>query len=458
MYWGSMSSNQREALMNLVLSVEEVKPDFLENESLLNGITLTWFQCFAIEHCYLSKGSIVSLGTGLGKTMTAIGYMLKVFNDFKSDNKIGIFFCLPESLHQISNDFMEYTNLKVYTVSGQADDLFALRFIKLDTNIALVISYEALYSIAFANWFIDNISNIAVTVFDEAHELSQTSLVNSYVKQICKKVKNKMALTATPITRSPEQVIRLLTFFDDTMIPGGLKFLDEYKICDQDFKVIDYKHLENFSNDIYPRYVSWTRKELGLCGHYHPYVLSVEPTKEQKACSLKDSYKVIKGDPESRQAKTFYELVKFLTSKNKIGLCYAYNREISEQLCSHLQSMGVRAVVVNGEPQNKRIREQVIHLFQNGEIDILITNLTMSLNLACDYLIFWQFTNRAIQMLGRCERGFLVKDLDIYLIITRDTVEYEQYQNNVFKRCKWLEESLGKDIDVFRGLSEALGG
>lgn len=457
MFFGSMPSDMQEALMNLAVSTQEISPDFLKNDSLLNGLTLTWFQCFCIEHCYISKGSIVSLGTGLGKTMTAIGYILKVFKDY-STPQYGIFFCLPESVNQIAGDFMEYTDLKVYTLTGQSEHINALKSVKLTENIALIISYEALYSIDFANWFVENLSNIAVTVFDEAHELSQTSLVNSFVKQICNKVENRMALTATPITRSPEQVIRLLSFFDKYMIPGGLKYLDPYKIYNQDFEVVDYKHLDNFSTDIYPRYVSWTRKELGLCGNYHPYVLEVEPTDEQKACALKDSYKIIKGDPNSKQAQVFYKLVSYLTSQNKVGLCYAYNREISEQLCQRLIDMGIRAVVVNGDPKNKQIRDQVIKLFHSGEIDILITNLTMSLNLACDYLIFWQFTNRAVQMLGRCERGFLVKDLDIYLIITKDTVEFEQYQNNVFRRCKWLEESLGKDIDVFRGLSKAIGG
>lgn len=457
MHWGTIPADTQEKLMNLVLSIEETTPYFLKNESLLEGLTLTWFQCFAIEHCFLSKGSIVSLGTGLGKTMTAIGYILKVFNEIPNA-KFGIFFCLPESLTQISEDFLEYTNLPVYKISGKADDIYTLKFVKLESNTALVISYEALYSIDFANWFVENMKDISVTIFDEAHELSQTSLVNSFVNQICQKIEYRMALTATPITRSPEQVIRLLSFFDDTMIPGGIKYLEPYKIYNADYELVDYKHLDNFSLDIYPRYVSWTRKELGLCGNYHPYVLEVEPTDEQKACSLKDSYKIIKGDPNSKQAKVFYKLVEYLTSQSKIGLCYSYNREISEQLCERLQEMGVRALVVNGDPKNKQIREQVIKLFQSGEIDILITNLTMSLNLSCDYLIFWQFTNRAIQMLGRCERGFLVKDLDIYLIVTKDTVEVEQYQNNVFKRCKWLEEGLGKDIDVFRGLSKALGG
>ncbi len=456
MFWGSMNKKQIDAMMQLTLSLEKENPNYLENETLLNGMTLAWFQCFCVEHCYISKGSIISLDTGLGKTMTAIAFMIKVLQNF--DGHIGIFFCLPESIEQCVRDFRECCEYKIISVTGESDHIYRLSQTYIDDTVILVCSYKALYSCEFANWFVKNNNLIKVTVFDEAHELSNKSLVNSYVKAISAKVEYRMALTATPITTSPKQIISLIELFDMKMIPGGQAFLRNYEVRNADFELVDYKHLDNFSNSIYPRYVSWTRSELGLKGNYHSYVLEVEPTEEQKNCSLKDSFKIIKGDPESKQAKTLYALVSYLTSHNKVGLCYAYNREISEQLCSHLRELGIRAFVVNGDVDNKRVRQQVIELFHHGEIDLIITNLTMSLNLACDYLVFWQFTNRSVQMLGRCVRGFMIKDLDIYIIVTKDTIEIEQYQENVYKRCKWLQESLGKDVETFKEISNAIGG
>jgi superfamily II DNA or RNA helicase len=451
-----MNKKQIDAMMKLTLSLEDENPDYLGNSDLLNNMTLAWFQSFCVEHCFISKGSIISLDTGLGKTMTAMAYMVKVLNNF--DNHIGIFFCLPESIEQCTNDFKEGCSYKVIPVTGESDSIGKLTYKNIQDTTILVCSYKALYSIEFANWFVKNNHKIKVAVFDEAHELSNKSLVNSYVKAISGKVEFRMALTATPITTSPKQIISLIELFDSNMIPGGQAFLRDYEVRNADFELIDYKHLDNFSNEIYPRYVSWTRSELGLKGNYHSYVLEVEPTPEQKACSLKDAFQIIKGNPDSKQAEVFYRLVKYLADQHKVGLCYAYNRDISEALCSRLRSMGIRAFVVNGDTENKKIRQQVIELFHHGEIDIIITNLTMSLNLACDYLIFWQFTNRSVQMLGRCVRGFMIKDLEIYIILTKDTVEVEQYQENVYKRCKWLEESLGKDVETFREISRAIEG
>lgn len=457
MFWGSMTTGQVQEMMDLTLSLEADEPAYMKNECLLNDKILTWFQCFCVEHGYISKGSIISLDTGLGKTMTAMAFMIKVLQN-TSKGKLGIFLCLPESIEQITKDFRDGCSCKIISVTGESESIAKLqRYSLMDTTI-LVCSYKALYSLNFANWFVKNNNYIQVVVFDEAHELSNKSLVNSFAKAISDKVEYRMALTATPITTSPKQIISLIELFDKKMIPGGQSFLRNYEIRNADYELIDYKHLDNFANEIYPRYVSWTRAELGLKGDYRSYILEVEPTEEQKACSLKDAPEIIKGNPDSRQAEVFYRLVKYLTSKNKTGLCYAYNRDISEKLCERLRQANIKAFVVNGDPNNKQIRQRVIELFHHGEVDIIITNLTMSLNLACDYLIFWQFTNRSVQMLGRCVRGFSIKDLDIYLILTKDTVEVEQYHENVYKRCKWLQESLGKDVDTFREINNAIGG
>lgn len=454
MFWGNLSQEQTQQLCDLALQLQDIQPDYLNNENLLSGLTLTWFQCFAIEHCIISRGSIVSLDTGLGKTMTAMAYMKKCL--MNSINKKGIFFCLPESVNQISSDFIEYADLNILTITGESSCINQLYYTAFNSYDILIVSYEALYSIPFANWLTERMSEIKVCVFDEAHEISQESIVHSISSVICKLVDNRMLLTATPITVSPAQIIRLLMMLDEDFIPDGEGFLKPFEIRNKDFELIDYKDIPNFSTEIYPRYVSWTRKELGLCGNYHPYLVEIEPTEEQRNCKLKDAYKIIKGNPESKQAYTLYALVKSLTKDNKKGLCYVYNRDISEQLCNKLRSFGIRAFVVNGDANNKRIRDEVLELFRNNDIDIILTNLTMSLNLACDYLIFWQYTNRAVQMLGRCERGFLVKDLDIYLLLTKDTVEVEQYQKNVYRRCKWLGQALAKNVDVFKDFSVAL--
>jgi len=457
-YWGSMPAGRARKLIGLVTEIEEEEPSYLANSSLITNGFLTWFQSFAVEHAMISKGTLFSLGTGLGKTMTACGYSERLLRENK-DKKV-IFVCLSESLEQIVGDFLKYSDRSVIGISGEAVNINFLKY-NIEKYEILVVSYQAFYSVEFCNIIIEQINNaggFSGLILDEVHEVSQDSLINSIMSSLCKKIDYRLFLTATPLTVEPEQIIVLMNLLDNLIFPEGKDYLKPYRILDPDtFEIIDYRELKSLADNLFPHYLSWTRSELGMSGNYYPELLIIKPSYEQLKAGLNDIPTVIKGTRDSNQTKVFVQLCKSLVKQNKKGLVYASRHENSEMLNSMLLEQGIKSYVVNGETKNKRVRSVVLSEFKDNKIDVLITDLTTSLNMESDFLIFWENTNRAIQMLGRCERGFLPKDLYIYYILTRRTVELLQFRKNVYRRCKWLREALDKDKSIFEEFHQELG-
>lgn len=455
MFIGNLEEEQINGLINVLEQSQEVVPDYLKYADYLNKIVLTWFQCMSVEHALVSKGSICSMGTGLGKTAVSAAYVKE--NISKEEGNKAIFFCLPESVEQVLTDYKEYLDLEIVAITGQQQDMNYLGMLKSSEWDIIIVSYRAIYNYQFANWYLDNMEDICCAVFDEVHELSQESIVNSISNSLCKTLPSKLFLSATPITVSPTQVITLLNMLDKDFVPQGEGLLKPYEIRDPDtFELLDYKPLDEISNRFYMRYISWTRSELGLNGNYRPHLLLIKPTEEQMDCGYTEIAEKIKGIEESNQVETLKAIVKDMKAKNKTGLIYCDTRANSEMLRRVLTKEGHRTMVANGEKRNRDIRGAILELFAQKEIDVLITNLTTSLNLDCDYLVFWENTNRAVQMLGRCERGFTIKDLDIYFLLTEDTVEISQFSRNVYRRCKWLGEALSKDVGTFTKVQRAL--
>lgn len=445
---GSLDRFQVSDLIQLLENMSKEDADYLKHKHNLTNTDLTWYQCFCIEHSIISKGTLISLGTGLGKTYTAMGYIIALKEMY--ENKKFLYICMPITLTQTENDFINNTNLKVITLTGQDSDIKNFIDHHQDFDV-LLISYQTLYNIRFCNYLLTLLPHLISCVVDEAHNISQDSLINSVLEVLLKKIEYKVFLTATPITVSPVQVISLMNLLDDKMFPQGDRFLRDYEIRDENtFEVIDYKHLDNLSAALYSRYVYWEREELGIKGNPKVFPLLVKPTnEEQKNCTLQEIPTILKGQRNTNQTEVLKALLKDLKTKNLIGLIYTghiENHYLIKDLCSEI---GVVAEIMNGTTESKSNRDLILDNFHRLKYDVLITSLTTSLNLDCDYVVFWENTNLGQQVIGRCQRGFLPKDLLIYFILTDDTVELEQFDKNVWRRHKWLREALSKDTAVF---------
>lgn len=455
--WGSLAEEPCNKLIDLLMSTEELQPDYMKNADLINTSYLTWFQAFAVEHVMISKGDLFSLGTGLGKTVTACGVAERLLRE--NPNCKIIFACIPTSIDQIRTDFETYLDRTVCCVTGEEESIRDLEFLIQRSEI-VIASYKAFYSTIFCNTILDYLygnNRIVGLIADEVHEISQESIINSVIKALAKKIEYKFFLTATPITVSPGQLIEIMNMIDSSIFPEGQDYLKPFRVLDPDtYEVKDYRGLEMLGDKLYPHYVAWTRDELGLSGNYIPELVLIKPTEEQLTCNLKDIPTIIKGQEDSPQMKALLAICQYLIKTHKRGLIYSNRRANSRIILENLQKLGINARVANGEPEYKKEKDASIKAFNAKQVDILITNMTTSLNLDSDFVVYWENTNRATQMLGRCERGFLPKDLYIYYILTEDTVELTQFEENVYKRSKWMKETLGTNNDVFEKFHEAL--
>lgn len=450
-----MNVEQVEGLVNLLEEYQLEDFGSYAPEDNLKGVTLTWFQCFLIEHAIISQGTLGSLGTGLGKTLTSIGYIVELNKRIGNGMK-HFFLCLPESVDQVTEDFKKYSDLRVISTTGERASIEGVIWSSIDFYDVYVVSYEALYNIDFINWIVTYRDFLLSCTLDEAHVISQESQIHFICKLLANKFSYRLMLTATPLTVSPTQPLVLLNMLDESSVSNINKILEPHCIRDKvTFKVIKYSGLEDLSSMMYPRYVSWTRKELGLSGTYKVKLLCVDATDTQRNADKVSGYKILKGDPESEQTRVAVNAVKELVSEGKKGIVYAFHRSVCGMLEKVLSDAGVRVRVANGT-NSKHERQEIKRQFIDGDIDVLVTNITESLNLSCDFIVAHENTNKFIQLLGRAERGLIGRDLDVLYVLTKDTVEIEQFIENVYLRCEYLESMLGKDADVIKDVMQRL--
>ena len=84
-------------------------------------------------------------------------------------------------------------------------------------------------------------------------------------------------------------------------------------------------------------------------------------------------------------------------------------------------------------------------------MDAIITNTKESLDMDCNYVIFYEYTPHVSQVIGRAERGFNIKPLDIIWMFTDNTGEYDSFIRNQYNISQEIQEILGTDLrDVLR--------
>lgn len=457
MFWGSMSESDRDSLIGLLETFNGTSDSNHRHKyvDILNDITLSWFQSFCIQHSIISKSTLVSLPTGTGKTMTAIAYIEAIRKDY-SPNCRALFVCIPTSVKQIYNDFKKYSNMRVMSTTGKQSEIDVIRNTPISFCDSYVVSYKALYNTSFCNWFVENSDFFDICVLDEAHEVSQDSLIKSICKQLFRQVTYRLELTATPLTVDPIQPLELINLMDEDAIENPRRLLEEFAVREeQTYTLLGYKGLDNLSSMLFPHYVSWTRKELGIDGEVKTRLYLVDPTEEQINATRVDGYKVIKMLKDSNQAKVLQAVVRDKTNRGLKGLVFCIHREVCKVAQEVLTEVGVKAVIANGENSDTE-RDIVLASFSNSLVDCMVTNLTTSLNLSCDYIVIYEQTNNILQLLGRPVRGFVPRDIEVDYIITDNTVEIDQFDENVYQRAEYSRDMLGKDINVVERLEGAI--
>lgn len=419
------------------------------------------FQTVCVAISLITEKQLISLDTGLGKTLVATGLiniLCKKYPGLK-----WIYLCQNSNLKTTHDKLQDglFSAKAVWT--GGDKRSVSKTFFKEDALSAdvLVLSYNVLENKFVNDFLFRNRSLFRGVILDESQTIGNNdSYTFRLVDGILKNARFAYLLSATPLRIEPEQICNQVAIMDRDKYGYMIKpsFMRKYHLI-RDGEVIGYQNLDELEGILSLACFSVTRKMLGAKGHYKVKVLWADSKPEYRKVKKMDSFNEILGDPTG---PALTELVRLCCQKvleEKQGLVYV-NRTSNKLLVKErLESKGLRVGVMDGTITNTQKKKEAVHLqYINKELDVLITNVSTGKDLPSDYICFYELTFDFKQMLGRGERGLKGKDMEIYFILIKGTPLIDYFYHNVYERGVFLEEILSKDIqelkDAYNQVSE----
>lgn len=423
----------------------EVK-DIIDRKSVyalryvLNGYVLEDFQTVDALTAIVRKVAVLSHDTGMGKTVIASAIIKMLHN--QDPNRKFLFVCKVAQFIQTPKDLAKATGLKVLAVSSKREDLenyiHSLEFVDYD----IVVLAEEVFSDPAVVYTLRLTNALFTAIFiDEAHEMTNylESDRAAMLKALLPYYEYRFALTATPMTTSLDQFSRLLQMLEPGQFKGRVVTLTNY--------------LKSYSleSDYPGLYIRRSRRDIGVPNLYENKIVFVDPMPDQVGVSGNGMFLKTKGPGALNQVNKLIEIIKEESETpqplRRKGLVYIWRHEVREWVESKFKEAGIKYACINGKTsrKNKRLYQEQ---FNKGDLDVIITSVTTSLNLDCDYVIFYEFTVDAKQFIGRSERGLISKKIRIYYMFTKDTGEIEFFLHNIYERSLVISSVLQKDYNM----------
>ena len=163
-----------------------------------------------------------------------------------------------------------------------------------------------------------------------------------------------------------------------------------------------------------------------------------------------------KGPGADNQVEALVRIVQERKRQGKSVIIYVNLHAVREWVEEHFSSAGISFVSLTGRVTKQAAREEILNTFRSGGVDVLITSVSESLNIDSDVVIFYEFTTKMKQVMGRAHRGLEGKQLELVFIVTRDSMETEYFHKYVYKRSLVLQRILQKDFSEFITIGKQL--
>lgn len=420
-------------------------------EGAVPGINLSFFQANTLAAQLITKGLVVSLDTGLGKTYVAMAYVWLTLQ--RNKNERFIFVSTKDAVVNNYNKFNRVLpGVKCEYVTGEKSSKDALSYLKNNKPDVLFLTQKAVIDREVLLWLYDNKEYYRHLIVDEIHTaIYEESSVFQSLRGIRSKMDSILAMTATPLRVSPRQFINILHIVDEELIPNPNKLFNQFAVYDDNGKVTGFHDVEAFEEYIVGRYLSYTRKDLGYENTGSVGLCVGEISKSQQDLLNNEHITKIKRRNLARicddnpMADKLCGIVKTYSHKGKKGLIYANVGETKDYLNRKLRSEGIRCEILDGRV-SKDNRQLLQDLFNQDNLDCLIINITTSLDLNCDYIIFYELTSDFEQTLGRGQRGLTQREVDVWFCVFRHLLDYNFYLDNIYKNGLLLKEFGGKEV------------
>lgn len=424
----------------------------------VNGIDgLDYFQTVAVAYAVITKSCLLNIDTGLGKTLLAAGIM-NVVSTLMPDLK-WVYLCQCSNLKTTADKLKKHLYEKNLVFCDSTEERVLNTFFTLKATNAnvIVLSYEAITLPAVESFIFKHRNVFRGLFLDESQMLSNLeSHTSRLVSAIMNSCEYRIMLSATPLRIAVQQVVNQIYMLDRKMFEGVTmsSFMNQFMLWN-DHEIVGYRNLDDLQTMLLPRMLSISRADISARGTYTPY-MKICDSQLHKDASIADvmSYKT---QPFSRTMRTLVQIINSYRQQGKRGLVYANRNILKSALKSALSESGFIVDILDGSNTSTQKAKEIVHRrFLDGELDVLITNITMGKDLPCDYIVFYELTFDYKQMIGRGERGLSGTDLDIVFIITDSLYEMRYFYVNVYQRGILLETLCAKDLPELHSAVEQL--
>lgn len=500
MYLGDMSEPQAELIMqtreskvipnlkNMLFDfpIDLIQQSIDEQQSIRNIIKrdkidytqyvaqLRDYQTVGTAFMYLSPRSIIADGCGLGKTAEVAA----LINWLKYKGEMSRFLIAVETsaIGQTQAELMRFTGLYVVAMPSEATKIRKViektDWTKVD---GIVIKHSTLRSDPFSKWLALNINEEGMCSIFDTFFLDESSVIKndttkmySYTKNICQIVKRVHFMNATTFETNILDIYNQMDMMDQALLPK--KWRIEQEFCTyartsywtkENGKAKmnwrrernGYKNQAAFKESLKLVYFGRCKKDIGMDLPHIYKVYEVEPTNAM-SLGLEKGYRYSEllncpslipdcGIPMDRKnvpkLDRLCELIENDFSQESI-MIYCFHLAAQQTIADELAKIGRKPVILNGSITDATERYRIQQAFNNGEYDVIITNIKKSLNLyGGDVCIFYSMeTNpsKSFQIASRIDRNVDSKLKTFVMLLYKGTDEYRFFTTTVKQRAK----------------------
>lgn len=404
-----------------------MRTELLCLENVVPGIDLSEFQNIGIQEMLLNKKMLLAFDTGTGKTFTYATFVRALLN--RNPEKKHIFVIIHDSLEQAVKDIRSLAAAPVRAFSNVQGEYGRLRRMWGQLSV-IVLTYECFSNLDTLLFLYEHLTEIESFVIDEAHHASNWDVSDTafLIRAMCKYIPFVSELSATPATSKSVQYFQALNVIDRSLSPRR-----------------DETPLGKYND----RYFPVNRSDYGIKGRYKTTLEVVTPMKHQVGPIKGIVSRVMKGSGAVNQVATLVSVVKSRLEQGKSIIIYVNYHDSREWIEKHLEESGISFVSLHGKITDRSQREAILKTFSSRQADVLITSVAESLNIDSDVVVFYEFTTKLKQVMGRAHRGLEGKELELVFIVTRDSAETEFFYTYIYQRSLTLQRLLRKDYSEF---------
>lgn len=434
------------------------------------------YQTVGAGFLWLSPFSVLGDGVGIGKTVeiSALINMLRMMGQM---NRV-LIAVDPTAVTQTINEIKRFTGMRVLELPSLAAKMSKV----IDTtdmkDIDIIVTkHTAIKSDVFFDWLKYNVyyepgtgkkrNNLYdVFILDESSVVKTPDTIQyTYTKDVVEMAKRAHFLNATVFETHILDIYHQMNMLIPTAIPQVSDMKKEFCVYERGsfyktikgerkrfmkFDLVGYRNEELFKERLKLFYFARSIQDVGLQGNNKYMVCEIMPSEKQLR-AMKKGYRSgeVLNDPSlipELKLPTSEDNVPKL--KRAISLCtqdfaqstiliYCFHKNTQYVMKALLEKEGKRVGIINSDTKDKE-RVLLMDQFNNGELDILITNSKRSLNLySGNVCIMYSLEGNPAKMeqiRGRIDRHVDDKERVFVLMYYIHSPEYELFFSKAVSR------------------------